>query len=106
MAYFSLELIRIHLQVQGETERVRMGCGKSTRGGVVGFSGYVELGDDGQGVGEGECGVKEEVHDGRGGEGEGFRFGAQWTPAGTPAGGHQLGRSRHPLPCGSGQLYN
>ena len=20
--------------------------------------------------------------------------------------GHQLGRSRHPLPCGSGQLYN
>ena len=26
----------------------------------------------------------------------------QWTPAG----GHQLGRSRHPLPCGSGQLYN
>ena len=26
--------------------------------------------------------------------------------AGTPAGGHQLGRSRHPLPCGSGQLYN
>ena len=43
-----------------------MGCGKSTRGGVVGFSGYVELGDDGQGVGEGECGVKEEVRDGRG----------------------------------------
>ena len=54
-----------------------MGCGKSTRGGVVGFSGYVELGVDGQGVGEG-----------------------------TPAGGHQLGRSRPPLPCGSGQLYN
>ena len=44
----------------------------------------------------------------RGGEGErgGIRFGAQWTPAGTPAGGHQLECSRHPLPCGSGQLYN
>ena len=40
------------------------------------------------------------------GEGEGIRFGAQWTPAGTPAGEHQLGRSRHQLPCGSGQLYN
>ena len=61
---------------------------------------------NGQGVGEGECVVKEEIRDGRGGEGEGIRFGAQWTPAGTPAGGHQLGRSRHPLPCGSGQLYN
>ena len=79
-------------------------------GGVVGFSGYVELGDDGQWVGKGEGGVKEEVRDGRGGEGErgrggegeGIRFGAQWTPAGTPAGVHQLGRSRHPLPCGSG----
>ena len=68
----------------------------------MGFFGYVELGDDGQGVGEGECGVNEEVRDGRGGEGEGIRFGAQRTPAG----GHQLGRSRHPLPCGSGQLYN
>ena len=44
-----------------------MGRGKSTRGGVVGFSGYVELGDDGQWVGEGDCGVKEEVRDGRGG---------------------------------------
>ena len=77
---------------------MRMRCGKSTRGGVVGFSGYVELGDDGQGVGKGECGVKEEVRDGRGGEGEGIRFGAQWTPTGT--------LSRHPLPCGSGQLYN
>ena len=85
---------------------MRMGCGKSTRGGVVGFSGYVELGDDGQGVGEGECGVKEEIRDGRGGEGEGIRFGA---PAGghqLGRSGHQLGRSRHPLPCGSGQLYN
>ena len=40
------------------------------------------------------------------GEGEGIRFGAQWTPAGTPACVHQLGRSRHPLHCGSGQLYN
>ena len=38
----------------------------------------------------------------REGEGEGIRFGAQWTPAGTPAGEHQLGRSRHNLPCGSG----
>ena len=26
----------------------------------------------------------------REGEGEGIRFGAQWTPAGTPAGEHQL----------------
>ena len=50
----------------------------------------MELGDDGQGVGEGECGVKEEIRDGRGGEGEGIKFGAQWTPAGTPAGEHQL----------------
>ena len=86
-----------------------MGRGKSTGGGggcVRGCPGYVELGDDGQGVGEGGCGVKEEIRDGRGGEGEGIRFGAQWTPAGTPAGEHQLGRSRHPLPCGSGQLYN
>ena len=32
-------------------------------GGVVGVPGYVELGDDGQGVGEGECGDKEEVRD-------------------------------------------
>ena len=56
--------------------------------------------------GSAESRDKEEVRDGRGGEGEGIRFGAQWTPAGTPAGGHQLGRSRHPLPCGSGQLYN
>ena len=42
---------------------------------------------NGQGVGEGECvvKVKEEVRDGRGGEGEGIRFGAQWTPL-----GHQL----------------
>ena len=32
--------------------------------------GHMELVDDGQGVGEGECGVKEEVLDGRGGEGE------------------------------------
>ena len=87
---------------------VRMGRGKSTGGGVGGGPGCVELGDDGQGVGVGGCGIKEEVHDERGGrgEGEGIRFGAQWTPAGTPAGGHQLGRSRHPLPCGSGQLYN
>ena len=38
--------------------------------GVVGCPGYVELGDGGQGVGEGECGDKEEVRDGRGGEGE------------------------------------
>ena len=38
-------------------------------GGVVGCPGYVELGDDGQGVGEGECGGKE-VRDGRGREGE------------------------------------
>ena len=30
---------------------------------VVGCPGYVELGDDGQGVGEGECGDKEEVRD-------------------------------------------
>ena len=43
---------------------------------------------------------------GEGEGGEGIRFDAQWTPAGTPAGGHQLGQSRHPLPCGSGQLYN
>ena len=64
---------------------VRMGCGKSTRGGVVGFSGYVELGDDGQWVGEGECGVKEEVRDGRGGEGGESDLGHS---------GHQLG---HPL---------
>ena len=28
------------------------------------------------------------------------------TRGGTPAGVHQLGRSRHPLPCGSGQLCN
>ena len=77
-----------------------MGWGKSTGVGVVvECPGYVELGDDIQGVGEGECRDKEEVRDGRGGEGEGIRFGAQWTPAGTPAGGHQLGRSRHPLPC-------
>ena len=87
---------------------VRMGRGKSTGGGVGGGPGCVELGDDGQGVGGGGCGIKEEVRDERGGrgEGEGIRFGAQWTPAGTPAGGHQRGRSRHPLPCGSGQLYN
>ena len=52
----------------------------------MGCPGYVELGDDGQGVGEGECGVKEEARDRRGGEGAGIRFGAQWTPAG----GHQL----------------
>ena len=63
---------------------MRMGCGKSTGvGGVVGCPGYVELGDDGQGVGEGECGDKEEVRDRRGREGEGIRFGTQWTPAGT-----------------------
>ena len=37
-------------------------------------------------VGDGECGVKEEVRDGKGGEREGIRFGAQWTPAVTPAG--------------------
>ena len=60
----------------------------------MGFSGYVELGDDGQWVGEGECGVKEEVRDGRGGEGErgmesdlmrsGHQLGTSWcTPAGT-----------------------
>ena len=62
---------------------MRMGCGKSTGvGGVVGCPGYVELGDNGQGVGEGECGDKE-VRDGRGGEGEGIRFGMQWTPAWT-----------------------
>ena len=36
-----------------------------------------------KGEGEGECGVKEEVCDGRGGEGEGIRFGTQWTPAWT-----------------------
>ena len=43
---------------------MRMGCGKSTGvGGVVGCLAYVELGDDGQGVGEGECGDKE-VRDG------------------------------------------
>ena len=36
-----------------------------------------------KGEGEGECGVKEDVRDGRGGEGEGIRFGTQWTPAGT-----------------------
>ena len=33
------------------------GVWEEYEGGVVGFSGYVELGDDGQGVGEGECGV-------------------------------------------------
>ena len=34
---------------------MRMGCGKSTgvEGGAVGCPGYVGLGDDGQGVGEG-----------------------------------------------------
>ena len=71
-----------------------MGRGKSTGGGVGGCPGCVELGDDGQGVGGGGCGIKEEVRDERGrrGEGEGIRFGAQWTPAGTPAGRHQLGR--------------
>ena len=50
-----------------------------------------------QGVGEGECGDKEEVRDGRGGEGE---------ESDLVRSGHQLGRSRHPLPCGSGQQYN
>ena len=37
--------------------------GRVRGGGVGGCPGYVELGDDGQGVGGGECGikVKEEV---------------------------------------------
>ena len=62
---------------------MRMGCGNSMGvGGVVGCLGYVELGDDGQGVGEGECGDKE-VRDGEEEMGEGIRFGTQWTPAGT-----------------------
>ena len=64
----------------------------------MGCPGYVELGDDGQGVGEGECGVKEEVRDGREGE--------RGRESDLVHSGHQLGRSRHPLPCGSGQLYN
>ena len=44
---------------------VSIGRGKSTGGGVGGCPGYVELGDDGHGVGGGECGikVKEEVRD-------------------------------------------
>ena len=76
--------------------------------GVVGCPGYVELGDDGQGVGEGECGVKEEVRDGRGGEGERGRVGVgeRGRESDLVHSGHKLGRSRHPLPCGSGQLYN
>ena len=37
----------------------------------------------GEAEGGEECGVKEAVRDGRGGEGEGIRFGTQWTPAGT-----------------------
>ena len=45
----------------------------------------MELGDDGQGVGEGECGVKEEVRDGRGGEGERGR------ESDLVHSGHQLG---------------
>ena len=76
----------------------------------------MELGDDGQGVGEGECGVKEEVRDGRGGEGERGRAGVGERVRGEEGergresdcvhSRHQLGRSRHPLPCGSGKLYN
>ena len=80
-----------------------VGRGKSTGGGVGGCPGCVELGDDGQGVG---AESRRRFVTRGGGEGEGIRFGAQWTPAGTPAGGHQLGRSRHLLPGGSGQLYN
>ena len=67
--------------------------GVGTGGGVGGFPGCVELGDDGQGVGGGGCGIKE-VRDERGGNGRGG--GKQiwctvdtswdtswWTPAGT-----------------------
>ena len=54
-------------------------------------SGDVELGDDGQGVGEGECGDKEEVRDGRGGEGERGR------ESDLLRRGRELRRSRHPV---------
>ena len=74
-----------------------MGRGKSTGGGVGGCPGCVELGDDGQGVGGGGCGIKEEVRDERGGGGgRGEGGGNQiwctvdtswdtswWTPAGA-----------------------
>ena len=43
------------------------GVWEEYEGVVVGFSGYVELGDDGQGLVKGSA-VKEEVRDGRGGE--------------------------------------
>ena len=44
----------------------------------------MELGDDGQGVGGGGCGIKEEVRDERGGRGEGGESDLVHS-------GHQLG---------------
>ena len=91
-----------------------MGCGKSTRGGVVGLFVYVELGDDGQEVGEGECGVKEEVRDGRGGEGEGNQIWCTvdtswdtswWTPAGTQTPAALRVRSTIQLTCNCDQRH-
>ena len=52
------------------------------------------------GLVKGSAGDKEEVRDGRGGEGERGR------ESDLVRSGHQLACSRHPLPCGSCQLYN